>query len=81
MPTTTTADISAHLSYREKTNLGSFYTPLHIVRRVYREKVTIAVCAVIESVRGLDSACAMPLWGCDGGGNAKRNGHGKLPLH
>lgn len=31
---TTATDVS-HLNYRQKTNLGSFYTPPHIVRRVY----------------------------------------------
>lgn len=31
---TAIADV-AHLTYRDKTNLGSFYTPLSIVRRVY----------------------------------------------
>ncbi|MDR2512539.1 MAG: class I SAM-dependent methyltransferase [Puniceicoccales bacterium] len=35
MSASATVEDVTHLTYREKTNLGSFYTPLPIVRRVY----------------------------------------------
>jgi len=47
--------LPAHLNYRQKTNLGSFYTPLHIVRLLYKTLAENAPADFADVV--LEPAC------------------------
>jgi predicted RNA methylase len=64
MPATATVEDATHLTYREKTNLGSFYTPLPIVRRVYdlllRNVGPAAADVVLETSCGYGAFFAVP---------------------
>jgi predicted RNA methylase len=64
MPASATVEDATHLAYREKTNLGSFYTPLTIVRRVYdmllRDAGSAAADVVLETSCGYGAFFAVP---------------------
>jgi predicted RNA methylase len=64
MPASATVEDVTHLTYREKTNLGSFYTPPPIVRRVYEllRHAAGADCAdvILENACGYGAFFAEP---------------------